>query len=328
MSLSPLLLTLTVLTAAPNADLASLAAPRPLTYADLPEGFAESVVARGLTGATAMAVARDGRVFVCEQTGALRVVKAGKLLEAPFVRLAVDSNWERGLIGVALDPGFPEKPYVYLCSISDKPYPHPLVSRFTANGDVAVGGSERVLLEGDDQRKLGGAIPAGHQGGPMAFGPDGKLYVCVGEQTAGEPAQRLDTFQGKVLRVNADGSIPEDNPFYHSAKGKYRAIWAYGLRNPFGIAFQPGTGRMFVTDVGGSRYEVVNVGKAGANYGWPIVEGPGTRKGFVGPIHAYDRSVGRCITAGLFYEPTKDHFPDRYRGKYFFCDYIDNWIRV
>ncbi len=328
MALPALLLTLATATLAPSEDLAALAAPRPFAYAELPDGFAETVVARGLTGATAMAVAADGRVFICEQTGAVRIVKSGRLLEAPFVRLAVDSSWERGLIGIALAPGFPGTPHVYLCYVAAEPYPHHRVSRFTARGDVAVDGSEVILLQGDDQRKLGGAIPAGHQGGPIAFGPDGKLYVCVGEQTACEPSQRLDTFQGKLLRICADGSIPEDNPFFRSSKGKYRAVWALGLRNPFGLAFQPGTGRMFVTDVGGSRYEEINEGRAGANYGWPIVEGPSARKEFVAPIHAYDRSVGRCVTAGVFYDRVTECFPDRYKGKFFFCDYIDNWIRA
>lgn len=325
MALSPLLLALLL---TPAQNLATLAAPRPLSYADLPAGFADTVVARGLNGATAMAIAPDGRVFVCEQTGAVRVVKDDRLLETPFVQLAVDSAWERGLLGIALDPAFPGQPYVYLLYVADKPYPHHRLSRFTARGDVAVPGSEMVLLEGDDQRKLGGAVPAGHQGGPIQFGPDGKLYLCIGEQTAGEPAQRLDTFQGKLLRLNRDGSIPEDNPFYRSAKGKYRAIWAVGLRNPYGLAFQRSTGRMFFNDVGGSRYEEINEGRSGANYGWPLAEGPSVGKGLTGPVHAYDRSVGRSITAGVFYEPRISSFPDRHQGKYFFCDYIDNWIRV
>jgi uncharacterized repeat protein (TIGR03806 family) len=301
---------------------------RPLDSAELPDGFAESIVLRDLNGATAMAVAAEGRLFLCEQTGALRVVKDGKLLSEPFVRLAVDSTWERGLIGVALDPAFPRKPYVYLCRVVAKPYPHHRISRFTARGDRAVPGSEVVLLEGDDQGKLGGAIPAGHQGGPLAFGPDGKLYIALGEQTAGAPSQRLDSLLGKLLRINADGTIPADNPFTRQAKGKYRAIWARGLRNPFGLAFHPGTGRPWVNDVGGSRWEEINEGKAGANYGWPLAEGPAGRAGLVDPLHSYGRNVGRCIAGGVFYDPPRPQFPGRYRGRYFFCDFMDGWIRV
>jgi glucose/arabinose dehydrogenase len=155
--------------------------PRPLGSADLPEGFSEEIVATGVTGAVAMAVAPDGRIFVCEQTGALRVVKHGVLLEKPFVTLKVDSSWERGLIGAALAPGFPKEPYVYLCYVSPDPYPHHRVSRFTSDGDAAVSDSEVILLEGDDQTKLGGQVPNGHQGGAMHFGKDGKLYIGIGE---------------------------------------------------------------------------------------------------------------------------------------------------
>jgi uncharacterized repeat protein (TIGR03806 family) len=295
---------------------------------DLPDGFSCQTVATGLTGATALAVAPDGRLFVCEQTGALRVVKDGALLPRPFVTLAVDSYWERGLIGVALDPDFPKKTYVYLCYVSAKPYPHHVVSRFTARGDLAVPGSEKVLLEGDDQRKLGGFQPAGHQGGPLQFGKDGKLYVALGEQTAGAPAQKLTTLQGKLLRLERDGSIPADNPFVKQTRGKYRSIWALGVRNPFALAFQPGSGRLFFNDVGNARWEEINEGAAGANYGWPDSEGPTRDRRFRGPVHAYDRTVGRCITAGLFYNPGRPQFPAKYTGKYFFADYMDNWIRV
>ena len=151
----------------------------------LPRGFTRASVASGITGATAMDVAPDGRVLVCEQTGALRVVKDGAMLPRPFVRVVVDSEWERGLIGVALDPDFARNGFVYLCYIAASPYIHHRVSRFQARGDVAEPASERVLFEGDDQAKLGGHTPAGHQGGAIHFGADGKLYIAIGDQTAG-----------------------------------------------------------------------------------------------------------------------------------------------
>jgi uncharacterized repeat protein (TIGR03806 family) len=294
----------------------------------LPDGFSDSVIATGITGATALAVAPDGRVFVCEQTGALRVVKDDRLLPDPFVILEVDSYWERGLIGVTLDPDFVQNHYVYLNYIVPKPYPHHRISRFTARGDIAEPKSEFILLEGDDQTKLGGAEPGGHQGGGLHFGKDGKLYIAIGEQTAGSPAQRMDTFQGKLLRINSDGSIPEDNPFYQAAKGKYRAIWALGLRNPFAFSVQPGTGRILINDVGNARIEEINEGVAGANYGWPESEGPTTNPEHRGPLYAYDHNLGRSITGGTFYNPLHSQFPPRYVGKYFFVDFMDNWIRV
>ncbi|MHC5537739.1 PQQ-dependent sugar dehydrogenase, partial [Singulisphaera rosea] len=188
--------------------------------------------------------------------------------------------------------------------------------------------SEVVLLEGDDQSKLGGVVPAGHQGGGLHFGSDGKLYVAIGEQTAGDPSQRLDTYLGKLLRINRDGSIPEDNPFFHEAKGKYRAIWAYGLRNPFGFAVQPGTGRIFINDVGGSRWEEIDEGVAGANYGWPVTEGPTKHPGHHPPIHSYGEAAIKSLSGGVFYNPPHRQFPDQYVGKYFFADFILNWVRV
>jgi putative heme-binding domain-containing protein len=188
----------------------------PLT---LPEGFKAEVVANGLNGATALEVAADGRIFVCEQTGTLRVIKSGKLLAEPFVTLPVDATWERGLIGVTVAPDFPKTPHLFVCYVAAKPYPHHVVSRFTARGDVAEPGSEHVLLEGDDQTKLGGTVPAGHQGGAIHFGKDGKLYIAIGDQTAGQPAQEMNSLLGRLLRINPDGSIPDDNPFFARAAG-------------------------------------------------------------------------------------------------------------
>ena len=292
----------------------------------VPEGFAVEEVARNQRrdgdGNRA-----DGRIFVCEQTGTLRVVKQGKLLERPFVTLKVNSYWERGLIGVAVDPNFEKNKYVYVNYISPDPYPHHRIARFIADGDVAHEGSETILFEGDDQTKLGGGVPAGHQGGAIHFGKDGKLYVAIGEQTAGTPSQQLESLLGKLLRLNADGTIPKDNPFFKSNKGKYRAIWALGLRNPFTFAIQSETGRIFLNDVGGN-YEELNEGFAGANYGWPTVEhGPTTDQRFRGPIHWYPVS---SITGGDFCPKAEsvNAFPNEYRGKYFFGDFMKGWIHV
>jgi putative heme-binding domain-containing protein len=295
----------------------------PLT---LPPGFTARKVVGGLTGATAMAVAPDGRVFVCEQTGALRVVRDGALRPEPFVTLKVDPTWERGLIGVALDPKFATNRYVYVNYVAADPYPHHRVSRFAARGDVAAPGSEVVLLEGDDQRTLGGNVPAGHQGGALHFGLDGALFVAIGDQTAGAPAQRLDTFQGKLLRINPDGSIPCDNPFASQAKGKYRAIWATGLRNPFTFAVHPRTGRIFINDVGQDRWEEVNEGFAGANYGWPASEGPTTDPRFRAPVYFYPVAS----VAGAAFCPPGFGGPSwaKYHGLYFFMDFVHGWVKT
>jgi uncharacterized repeat protein (TIGR03806 family) len=291
----------------------------------LPDGFEESEIAAGFTGATAMEVAPDGRVFLCEQTGALRVIKGGVLLPAPFVTVAVDSSWERGLLGIAFDPHFEANGYVYLMYVAPTPYPHHRISRFTARGDAAVPDSEVVLFEGDDQEKLGGGVKNGHQGGALHFGKDGKLYAALGDQTAGAPAQDLDTLLGKLLRLNPDGTIPVDNPFFRQTSGKYRAIWARGLRNPFTFAVQPGTGRLFINDVGGANEEI-NEGAAGANYGWPTADhGPTRDPRFRGPLHWYKES---SITGGAFYNPPRPQFPAAYVGRYFFGDFKAGWIKT
>lgn len=292
----------------------------------LPPDFEFAPVAVGITGATAMELAPDGRVFLCEQTGALRVVQDKTLLNAPFVTLNVDSTWERGLLGVAFDPAFTRNGYIYLCYVAPTPCPHHRISRFTARANSAVPDSEHILFEGDDQSRQGGTIPAGHQGGALHFATDGKLYVSLGEQTAGAPSQDLGSLLGKILRLNPDGTIPDDNPFFQTAAGKYRAIWVRGLRNPFTFAVQPHTGRILINDVGQDRFEEINEGVAGANYGWPLSEGPVADGRFRGPIHHYPVA---SIAGGAFCPTDPDtSFPSRYRGRYFFADFVKGWIKV
>jgi hypothetical protein len=199
--------------------------------ATLPTGFRETVVASGLRNPTAMTVAPDGRLFVCEQGGALRVIKNGSLLAAPFVTLTVNASGERGLLGVAIDPDFGNSPFVYVYYTATSPNIHNRVSRFRANGDVAAG-SEEVLM---NLEQLGAT---NHNGGAIHFGPDGKLYIAVGENAVRSNAQTLNNRLGKILRINSDGTIPEDNPFFDVAVGANRSIWALGLRNPFTFNFQ------------------------------------------------------------------------------------------
>ncbi|HYV30498.1 MAG TPA: PQQ-dependent sugar dehydrogenase, partial [Candidatus Binatia bacterium] len=205
-----------------------------LRAAEVPTGFVEETLATGLNAATAIAPAPDGRIFIADQTGPLRVWKDGRVLDRPALDLSgkLDTYWERGLVGVTLARDFPRTPHLFLLYVAKAPFTHHVVSRFTLSGDVADPASEKVLLQGDDQKLLGGSQPGGHQGGPIRFGPDGQLYVALGEQTAGKPSQSLSTLQGKILRLNPDGSIPEENPFFAQTTGKYRAIWALGLRNP------------------------------------------------------------------------------------------------
>jgi glucose/arabinose dehydrogenase len=312
-------------TSAVRASLtALLLAPSPIVRAAtvLP-GFAESLVAGGLANPTAMEFSPDGRLFVAEQAGSLRVIKDGALLPTPFVTLTVDASGERGLLGVAFDPDFPINQYVYVYYTATTPTVHNRISRFTANGDVALAGSEVVIFELDTLGALN------HNGGAIHFGRDGKLYAAVGDNGNSANAQSLDTVHGKMLRIDKDGTIPVDNPFYTIANGGNRAIWVLGLRNPFTFSVHPGTGTMFINDVGETRWEEINVGVFGANYGWPGTEGYTSDPRFQSPRYAYGHIAGACaITGGAFYEGLTAPFPFEYAGDYFFADYCAGWIRT
>src|SRR6185369_9557223 len=180
----------------------SLANSEIITAATVPTGFTDSVVASGLSNPTAMAFAPDGRIFVCQQGGALRVIKNGALLATPFVTLTVNSSGERGLLGVAFDPNFTSNQLVYVYYTATTPTIHNRISTFVASGDVALAGSETVILDLND---LSGAT--NHNGGAIHFGPDGRLYVAVGDNANSANAQTLTTRLGKMLRIASNGSI-------------------------------------------------------------------------------------------------------------------------
>jgi glucose/arabinose dehydrogenase len=300
-----------------------------VSAATLPPGFSETQIVAGLASATAMELAPDGRIFICQQTGQLRVVKNGSLLSTPFVSLTVHSAGERGLLGVAFDPNFAANNFVYVYYTVPGTTAHNRISRFTANGDVAVGGSEFVLVDLDNLSSA-----TNHNGGAIHFGPDGKLYVGVGENANPANSQTLSNRLGKLLRINSDGTPPPDNPFFATATGANKSIWALGLRNPFTFAFQPGTTRMFIDDVGQSTWEEIDDGIAGSNYGWSICEGacsppnPSFRDPLFQYGHGSTSTTGCAIIGGGFYNPTTVQFPASYVGKYFFADLCSGWIRV
>jgi glucose/arabinose dehydrogenase len=297
------------------------------TAATLPPGFSETQIS-GLSGGTAMAIAPDGRIFVCLQGGALRVIKNGALLSTPFMTLPVDSNGERGLLGITFDPNFAANNFLYVYYTVPGSPPHNRVSRFTANGDVVAAGSEVQILN------LENLSATNHNGGAIHFGPDGKLYVATGENAVMANSQTLNNRLGKILRINSDGTLPTDNPFFNTATGANRSIWALGLRNPFTFAFQPGTTRMFINDVGAGTWEEVNDGLAGSNYGWSNCEGncsppnPNFRNPLFQYGHGSSATTGCAIAGGAFYNPTTVQFPLSYFGKYFFADLCSGWIRL
>jgi glucose/arabinose dehydrogenase len=291
----------------------------------LPLGFVRATYLSGLPSlATTMAFAPDGRLFICLQDGAVRVFKDGTLLSQPFVSVPTAAVGERGLLGIAFHPAFASNGWVYLYYTSSTGGTHNRISRFTAAGDTAETG-ESVLVD------LPGLSSAtNHNGGAIHFGHDGALYVAVGDNANGDNAPSVTSVFGKILRFNDDGTIPSDNPFFNSTTGLNRAIWARGLRNPFSFGVHPGSGRIFINDVGRSDWEEINEGLAGANYGWPSTEGPTTNPGFVEPIYAYQHDIGLvrgiAIVGSAFYEPGTPNFPATYAGSYFFADYVGGWI--
>ena len=281
--------------------------------ATLPVGFTETQVATALASPTAMQFAPDGRLFICEQGGRLRVVKDGALLPTPFLTIpsgAINSAGERGLLGVAFDPAFATNRFVYVYYTATSPAIHNRISRFTANGDVAVAGSETVILELDN---LSGAT--NHNGGALAFGPDGKLYAAVGENANGAYAQSTGNLLGKMLRLNKDGTIPTDNPFYTSAAGSNRAIWALGLRNPFTFAFNPAGSRAVH-----QRRRAEHAGRRSTTAspapttGGPIRKARRPTRGSGARVYSYHHSTANvcAITGGAFYSPLTPQFPAEY----------------
>ncbi len=318
--------------------------------ASLPPGFQEEVVVSGLDRPTAMAFSPDGRLFIAEQNGRIRVVTAlGQLLPTPFATLPALTEHDRGLLGLALDPRFLDTGYVYVFYTTSNRPPSPprsesttnRVSRLTASGNVAVPGSEWILIDGIPTDSLS------HCGGDLGFGADGKLFVSTGDGAGYFIADSLalralnaDFLNGKILRVDpATGAGLPDNPFYAGPLANRSKVWCLGLRNPFKFAVKPGTSTLFVNDVGWDGWEEIHVTAPGASFGWPCFEGPapmeryqeafpgtcGTATGVL-PLYAYPHS-GRdaAITGGEFV--TTENYPAEYRGNYFFGDFPRNEIR-
>jgi glucose/arabinose dehydrogenase len=304
--------------------------------ASLLQGFTDSQVVSGLTNPTDMEFAPDGRLFVTEDAGRVRIARPdGTLSTFLNISTKVDSKGERGLLALTFDPGFSTNHYIYLHytrkATSSTPA-HNRVVRITASGDRAVSGSEKLIF------RLGNQSAAEQSpqfmGGALDFGTDGTLYVATGDNETPNKAQQLTNLFGKMLRINKDGTIPTDNPFYSTASSNNRAIWALGLRNPFKFAIQPGTGTIFINDVGKNTWEEINRGAPGANYGWPVHEGRANDPPFVDPIFAYGHggdpdTTGCAITGGTFYNPATLQFPqEEYEGDYFFADFCSGWIRT
>ncbi len=290
--------------------------------------FQNEVLATGFALPTSIKFLPDGRLLVVELAGKIRVLPPPytQADPTPFLQLTNvgSAGVQQGVYDIALDPGFATNHYYYLFYTLGTPNRDRL-SRFTANATNTgtVAGSEVVLYQDPQDAN------AEHHGGAINFGNDGKIYFTTGEHFDASAAQALNNPRGKIHRINPDGTVPTDNPFYDGAGPHVDSIWAYGLRNPYRASYDAPTGRLFVGDVGGNDYstavEEVDLGKAGANYGWPNCESNCSAP-YTNGIYSYPHN-GRdsAITGGFVYRGTQ--YPSSYQGSYFFADYTQNWIR-
>jgi glucose/arabinose dehydrogenase len=323
-------------TAAPEAPPTTAVAARTATGAQFQAAKVRLVRVAQLQQPVAMSVrpGDDDTLYLVEQVGRVRAVRAGRLDPTPVVDISgeVTAGGEQGLLGLAFSP---DGRYLYL-AYTDRDGNHQ-VSELTMGGRQADPGSERSLLHFEDP------FP-NHNGGQLAFGPDRRLYIAFGDGgSGGDPlgnGQSLDTLFGKILRIDPRPSggrpygIPSDNPFV-GREGARGEIWDYGLRNPWRFSFDAATGDLWIGDVGQNAYEEIDhepAGEGGRNYGWNRREGlhpydGGERPdGAVDPVIEYGHAGGACtVIGGFVYRGQRIR---GLRGAYLYGDYCAGWVRA
>lgn len=273
-------------------------------------GYEVETVVQGLRVPWDLAFASDDRMFVTERPGRVRVVRDGVLEDEPFAELDVWSQSEAGLMGIALDPAFAENGHVYVCYtyIDEQRGPTNRVARLTdADG---IGTDHTVVFDG-----MPGA--RNHNGCRIRFGPDDKLYVTMGDAQNADLAQDPASPAGKVLRLNPDGSVPDDNPIAGNP------LFTLGHRNAQGIDWHPDTGEPFITEHGPSDNDEINVLVAGSNYGWPEVRGIAEDPAYEDPIKKYTPTL--ALAGATFY--TGGPLPLHWTNSFFFTTLKDQHLR-
>ncbi len=303
----------------------------PITQANQfpdPSGFGWMPIVSGLDRPVDVESAYDGsgRLFIIEKYGAIRIFKDGLLFDQPFLNIddrVNDVSNEMGLLGLAFHPDFEQNGFFYVNYTGDGG--HTRISRFHATGDTADPASEKVLMVIDQP------FP-NHNGGAVIFGPDGYLYLGLGDGgAAGDPfknGQNTASLLGKILRIDVNNgdpySIPADNPFGNE-------VWAYGLRNPWRMSFDRVTGDLWIGDVGQNQYEEIDYFPAGspggANFGWSIMEGlhgydGEAQPGLLLPAAEYSHAEGCSITGGYVY---RGSMPE-WNGVYLYGDYCSGKV--
>lgn len=336
------------------------------TFSD--PGFSSKQVVAGLTAPIGFKFAPDGRIFIWEKAGRVRIFKNGILLATPFVDIRddVNRNTDRGLIGLELDPNFSTNGYVYLAYVfenqGDPVSDQPRTQRVTrvqadpANPDVALPNETVILGKVTDPNcdLTLDCSPNNHDTHTidhLEFGPDSKLYVSIGDGAHygtinGGPdpdrlrAQNLDALNGKILRINADGTGPSDNPFFDGNPNSNRSkVYDYGLRNPYKFTFDSRDQSLFIGDVGSSYFEEINHGR-GKNFGWPCYEGPKANPDHITAFDYCKTLTTDEVTFPSFYYPRTDSaatimlgpvysgaaYPAEYKGSLFYADFVGKWI--
>ena len=315
--------------------------------AQLPDGFIDVLVTDDLHGPMSFTFLPDGRALVVELVSAsIQLVHAGTTTDLGVVP-DVNHGAERGLLGIAVDPRWPEYPYLY---VNYNRIPNEIViSRLTVGGDLNATDDGHLVIDWDSRHDVISGLPddnAFHNGGALRFGPDGMLYVSLGDDVLFCAAQVLPTLVGKILRMDVSGLpggpggppprawiAPASNPFSTSEIEDERLIWALGVRNPFRFSIDSVTGFLYVGDVGHGRWEeITELTTGGLNLGWPRFEGPdpffvcppAEVEDVLGPIVTYDhgRTGEEAIMAGPVYRRRgATSFPLEYEGDLFYSDF-------
>jgi glucose/arabinose dehydrogenase len=327
----------------------------------VPTNFSDELIVGGLDSPTNAAFLPDGRLLVVERaTGKVRLVVNDTLAAVDPV-LTVDSletaDWEEGLLGIAVDPGWPSRPYIYVY-YTHRPVPSNRIARYTLSGDLAFTGDGSLIGDPASRYVLLAEIPnifTVHNGGTLRFGPDGMLYAAIGNDAYYCAALNLDDLRGKILRLDVsrlppgpggppdyDLLTPPGNPFAFRSNRTSHLVWHYGLRNPYSFHFDPATGDMFIADVGENTWEEIDSAHGGGfNFGWDLYEGfqrtsahcpsPDTTA-FAFPIYVYShvQTSGSSVMGGGVYWPpagATKAFPPEYNGDYFFGDSFQKFLR-
>jgi glucose/arabinose dehydrogenase len=338
------------------AALSALAPGGSHAATQLPFGFADSLVRGALDFPVGMAFLPDGRLlFVEQKTARIRLIVQGALSTidpvATIPSVQTSGN-EQGLLGIAVDPGWPARPYLYV-HCDDSALGTIRISRYQAAGDLGFTGDGHLTVDPLTRFDLLADIPdnaPNHNGGTLRFGIDGMLYASLGEDAQPCLAQDTVSFRGVILRLDVNqlppGSggpaaksllvPPTGNPFSSHPDANAKLVWAIGLRNPFRFHVDPADGTLFIADVGETRWEEIDHAMSGGrDFGWPVYEGPVPYSSCPGavrgddPIYAFDRtgSTAAVISGGIYRHAGNGAFPAAYQGDYFLSDYYLGFLR-